>query len=65
MVVASRVRRFSSSKPENKFSVCKSSGTRFPIINRTLTELLNELLIEQTKNRPRRRNDNGLVETGN
>ena len=34
-------------------------------INRSVAHLLNKLLIEQTKSRPRRSNDNGLVETKN
>jgi transposase InsO family protein len=34
-------------------------------INRTVAELLNKLLIEQTKSRPRQSGDNGLVETKN
>jgi transposase InsO family protein len=37
------------------------NGSEF--INHTVAQLLNKLLIEQTKSRPRRRNDNGLVET--
>jgi transposase InsO family protein len=34
-------------------------------INHTVARLLQKLLIEQTKSRPRRSNDNGLVETKN
>ncbi|CAN5822553.1 hypothetical protein BH24BAC1_BH24BAC1_39420 [soil metagenome] len=34
-------------------------------INDTVSKLLNKLLIEQTKSRPRRSNDNGLVESKN
>jgi transposase InsO family protein len=34
-------------------------------INHRVAELLNKLLIEQTKSRPRRSNDNGLVESKN
>jgi hypothetical protein len=34
-------------------------------INKTVARLLNKLLIHQTKSRPRRSNDNGLVETKN
>ncbi|MGH9434225.1 MAG: integrase, partial [Terriglobia bacterium] len=34
-------------------------------INHTVAELLNKLLIERTKSRPRRSNDNGLVESKN
>jgi transposase InsO family protein len=39
------------------------NGSEF--INRTVAHLLNKLLIEQTKSRPRHSNDNGLVETKN
>jgi transposase InsO family protein len=39
------------------------NGSEF--INRTVAELLNTLLIEQTKSRPRQSGDNGLVETKN
>ena len=39
------------------------NGSEF--INRTVAKLLNKLLIEQTKSRPRHSNDNGLVETKN
>ena len=39
------------------------NGSEF--INRTVADLLNKLLIEQTKSRPRHSNDNGLVETKN
>jgi transposase InsO family protein len=39
------------------------NGSEF--INHTVSDLLNKLLIEQTKSRPRRSNDNGLVETKN
>jgi transposase InsO family protein len=39
------------------------NGSEF--INRTVDELLNKLLIEQTKSRPRHSGDNGLVETKN
>ena len=39
------------------------NGSEF--INHTVAELLNKLLIEQTKSRPRRSNDNGLVESKN
>ena len=39
------------------------NGSEF--INRTVAELLEKLLIEQTKSRPRRSGDNGLVETKN
>jgi transposase InsO family protein len=39
------------------------NGSEF--INHTVEKLLNKLLIEQTKSRPRRSNDNGLVEAKN
>ena len=39
------------------------NGSEF--INYRVSELLNKLLIEQTKSRPRRSNDNGLVEAKN
>ena len=39
------------------------NGSEF--INHTVAKLLNKLLIEQTKSRPRQSNDNGLVETKN
>ena len=39
------------------------NGSEF--INHTVAELLNKLLIEQTKSRPRQSGDNGLVETKN
>jgi transposase len=39
------------------------NGSQF--INHTVARLLNKLLIEQTKSRPRHSNDNGLVETKN
>lgn len=39
------------------------NGSEF--INHTVAELLNKLLVEQTKSRPRRSNDNGLVESKN
>lgn len=39
------------------------NGSEF--INRTVAKLLEKLLIEQTKSRPRHSNDNGLVETKN
>jgi transposase InsO family protein len=39
------------------------NGSEF--INHTVAELLNKLLIEQTKSRPRHSNDNGLVESKN
>jgi transposase InsO family protein len=39
------------------------NGSEF--INRTVAQLLNKLLIEQTKSRPRQSGDNGLIETQN
>ena len=39
------------------------NGSEF--INHTVEKLLNQLLIQQTKSRPRRSNDNGLVESKN
>ena len=39
------------------------NGSEF--INHTVSKLLNKLLVEQTKSRPRRSNDNGLVESKN
>jgi len=39
------------------------NGSEF--LNRTVAQLLNKLNIEQTKSRPRRSGDNGLVETKN
>jgi transposase InsO family protein len=39
------------------------NGSEF--INHTVAKLLNKLLIEQTKSRPRRSNDNGMVESKN
>jgi transposase InsO family protein len=39
------------------------NGSEF--INTTVSQLLNKLLIEQTKSRPRHSNDNGLAETKN
>ena len=39
------------------------NGSEF--INQTVARLLNKLLIEQTKSRPRHSNDNGLAETKN
>src|SRR6266849_1334847 len=41
------------------------SDTGSEFINHTVAELLNKLLVEQTKSRPRHSNDNGLVETKN
>lgn len=44
-------------------SFCTYYGSEY--INHTVARLLQKLLIEQTKSRPRRSNDNGLVETKN
>jgi transposase InsO family protein len=41
------------------------SDNRSEFINRTVNGMLNKLLIEQTKSRPRHSNDNGLAETKN
>jgi transposase InsO family protein len=35
------------------------------LINHSIAQMLNKLLIEQTKSRPRKSNDNGLVESNN
>jgi transposase InsO family protein len=43
--------------------LCRYYGSEF--VNHTVATLLNKLLIEQTKSRPRHSNDNGLVETKN
>jgi hypothetical protein len=43
--------------------VLPDSGSEF--INHTVAKLLNKLLVEQTKWRPRHSNDNGLDETKN
>jgi transposase InsO family protein len=48
------------------FRICgfhSDNGSEF--VNQTVARLLNQLLIEQTKSRPRHSNDNGLVETKN
>jgi hypothetical protein len=48
------------------FRICgfhSDNGSEF--INHTVARLLNKLLIEQTKSRPRHSNDNGLVESKN
>src|SRR3954471_17680349 len=49
------------SVPDSRFSFRQ----RQRIVNHTVARLLNKLLIEQTKSRPRHSNDNGLVETKN
>lgn len=58
-VLAAMIRQF-------PFRICgfhSDNGSEF--INQTVARLLNKLLIEQTKSRPRHSNDNGLVETKN
>jgi transposase InsO family protein len=48
------------------FRICgfhSDNGSEF--INQTVARLLNKLLVEQTKSRPRHSNDNGLVESKN
>jgi len=40
-----------------------SPKKRYKFINHTVARLLDKLLVEQTKSRPRRSNDNGLVES--
>ncbi len=42
-----------------------SSDNGSEYINHTVADLLNKLLVEQTKSRPRHSNDNGLVECKN
>jgi len=42
-------------------NVHSENGSEF--INKTVAQLLDRLLIEQTKSRPRKSGDNGLVET--
>src|SRR3954471_23603654 len=49
------------SVPDSRFSFRQ----RQRIVNHTVARLLNKLLIEQTKSRPRHSNDNGLVESKN
>ena len=49
--------------PFRILSFHSDNGSEF--INRTVAGLLNKLLVEQTKSRPRRCNDNGLVEAKN
>ena len=45
------------------FNFHSDNGSEF--INHTVARLLNKLLVEQTKSRPRHSNDNGLAETKN
>jgi transposase InsO family protein len=58
-VLASLLRQF----PFRIRGFHSDNGSEF--INQTVARLLNKLLIEQTKSRPRHSNDNGLVETKN
>lgn len=58
-VLASLLRQF----PFPIHGFHSDNGSEF--INQTVARLLNKLLIEQTKSRPRHSNDNGLVETKN
>ena len=44
-------------------SLHSDNGSEF--INHTVAKLLNKLLVEQTKSRPRHSNDNGLAESKN
>ena len=41
------------------------TGNGSEFINHTVSKLVNKLLVEQTKSRPRHSNDNGLAETKN
>jgi transposase InsO family protein len=58
-VLAALLRQF----PFRILGFHSDNGSEF--INQTVAKLLNKLLIEQTKSRPRPSNDNGLVETKN
>jgi transposase InsO family protein len=58
-VLAAMIRQF----PFRILGFHSDNGSEF--INRIVAHLLNKLLIEQTKSRPRHSNDNGLVETKN
>lgn len=58
-ILAAMLRQF----PFRILGFHSDNGSEF--INRTVARLLNKLLIEQTKSRPRHSNDNGLVETKN
>ncbi len=49
--------------PFRLYGFHSDNGSEFS--NHTVSRLLNKLLIEQTKSRPRRSNDNGLVESKN
>jgi transposase InsO family protein len=50
---------------ESEFARRFHSDNGSEFINHTAAKLLNKLLIEQTKSRPRHSNDNGLVESKN
>jgi transposase InsO family protein len=58
-VLAALLRQF----PFRILGFHSDNGSEF--INQTVARLLNKLLIQQTKSRPRHSNDNGLVETKN
>jgi len=58
-VLAAMIRQF----PFRILGFHSDNGSEF--INAVVARLLNKLLIEQTKSRPRHSNDNGLVETKN
>jgi len=58
-ILAAMMRQF----PFRILGFHSDNGSEF--INQTVARLLNKLLIEQTKSRPRHSNDNGLVETKN
>jgi hypothetical protein len=49
--------------PFHIYGFHSDNGSEF--VNHTVSKLLNKLLIEQTKSRPRHSNDNGLVEAKN
>jgi len=49
--------------PFRIFGFHSDNGSEF--INHSIAQMLNKLLIEQTKSRPRKSNDNGLVESKN
>jgi len=58
-VLSAMIRQF----PFRILGFHSDNGSEF--INRVVARLLNKLLIEQTKSRPRHSNDNGLAETKN
>jgi transposase InsO family protein len=57
------LRRLLKQFPFRIFGFHSDNGSEF--INHSVAEMLNKLLIEQTKSRPRKSNDNGLVESKN